>query len=250
MKKLKTLLPALLGGVLMINCSGDGSGDNGDDCNLPAPEITTNSPVQEGADIILETPYVNGAIYYWTGPDGFESYDQNPVIHLATPAKAGTYSLELGSEFADVCLPPVATTTVEVIPAVAPCNPTNNTATNSVFPTMTFNSVLAHVSLDQYEINAGGSNGDLTFTFKTDALPSAGMYSVTSNPSTFDMADNGVNVSIVTGGMFSYFYRAASGDVYISYVNGHISATFCNLHFSGPDGGTDFNSSAKVTASN
>ena len=115
---------------------------------------------------------------------------------------------------------------------------------------MTFNSVLKSVSLDQYEINANGSNGDLTIQFANNNLPTAGVYEMCPDcPSAF-MSANQVCVSIVTGGTFSYFYRAAAGNVYVSYVGGHISATFCNLAFTGPDGGTNFTASAKVTASN
>lgn len=245
------LLPAAWCVLVLSGCSGgDGEGSTPDNCDLPAPEISNNNPVTAGTSIQLETPYVNNGIYHWTGPNGFESYDQNPVIPLSTPEMAGTYSLELGNLFAEECTPPIATTTVEVVPAVAPCTPNNNTATNSVFPTMSFYYVSGNVAQDRYTITANGSQGDMTLTFRTGATPTAGLYTVTSNPSTFDMAPNGINVSIVTGGMLSYYYVASTGNVYISYVDGKISATFCNLAFTGPDGGTNFNSSARVTKTN
>ena len=60
--------------------------------NLPVPEISSNSPVCEGIDIQL-TSSISGSTYQWTGPNGFTSSDQNPVIPNTNQANAGDYSL-------------------------------------------------------------------------------------------------------------------------------------------------------------
>jgi hypothetical protein len=57
-------------------------------------------------------------------------------------------------------------------------------------------------------------------------------------------------MSIVTGGTFSDYFRPNAGEVYISFVNGNISATFCSLAFSGTGLGVNFTASGKVTANN
>jgi gliding motility-associated-like protein len=59
------------------------------------PEGHSNSPVCEGNEILLQTRTVAGAEYLWTGPNNYQSTDQNPVIKNITAANAGTYNLFL-----------------------------------------------------------------------------------------------------------------------------------------------------------
>lgn len=59
------------------------------------PVVTTNSPVCAGTAINLTTPTVGGATYSWTGPNGFLSAIQNPIISGAVAANAGTYSVSI-----------------------------------------------------------------------------------------------------------------------------------------------------------
>lgn len=62
------------------------------------PSISANAnstSVCEGDDIELTAGTFTGATYDWTGPNGYTSSDQNPIISGATPSEAGTYSLEV-----------------------------------------------------------------------------------------------------------------------------------------------------------
>src|SRR5437763_14444881 len=59
------------------------------------PTATNGGPYCEGATIQLSTPFVSGATYSWTGPNGFTSSLQNPSRSGATPADAGTYSVTI-----------------------------------------------------------------------------------------------------------------------------------------------------------
>jgi len=71
---------------------GDGWYEFCGDCLLPpAPVATSNSPVCEGAELTLYASTVAGATYSWTGPGGFTSTDQNPVIYNMSEADTGTY---------------------------------------------------------------------------------------------------------------------------------------------------------------
>lgn len=51
---------------------------------------SSNSPVCPNTDIKLEAS--GGTSYSWTGPNGYTSTDQNPIIPNATSANSGTYS--------------------------------------------------------------------------------------------------------------------------------------------------------------
>jgi gliding motility-associated-like protein len=61
----------------------------------PAPTAipSSNSPVCEGDNINLNATTVTGGSYAWTGPNSFNSTDQNPVIPNATTANDGSYTL-------------------------------------------------------------------------------------------------------------------------------------------------------------
>ncbi|MBS4058168.1 MAG: PKD domain-containing protein [Bacteroidales bacterium] len=63
------------------------------DCTILPPPVSSNSPVCVTQQIELYADYVAGATYTWTGPAGFSSTLQNPVIPNAQLAHAGDYTL-------------------------------------------------------------------------------------------------------------------------------------------------------------
>ena len=61
---------------------------------IPAtPTASNNGPILAGNTLNLTASSVAGGTYNWTGPNGFTSTDQNPLIPNATSAAAGTYSV-------------------------------------------------------------------------------------------------------------------------------------------------------------
>ncbi|WP_159038655.1 Ig-like domain-containing protein, partial [Brumimicrobium mesophilum] len=86
----------------------------------------SNSPVCEGGSINLTTNGVAGASYSWTGPNGYSSTVQNPVINNAQAIHNGDYSVELTFNGCSsrVSIP----TTVVVNPIPATPQPTSNSA--------------------------------------------------------------------------------------------------------------------------
>lgn len=68
-----------------------GSGET--DCNIVPSAATNNGPLCVGETLELYAEPVNNATYSWTGPNGFTSNDQNPVIPNVQMAHAGTYNL-------------------------------------------------------------------------------------------------------------------------------------------------------------
>ncbi|GAB3915521.1 hypothetical protein GCM10028826_30750 [Mucilaginibacter boryungensis] len=58
-----------------------------------APTAGSNSPVCVGDNLNLTASGIAGATYKWTGPNGFSSTLQNPIISNASANAAGTYSV-------------------------------------------------------------------------------------------------------------------------------------------------------------
>lgn len=59
----------------------------------PTADPSSNSPLCEGQNLELTATTVSGASYEWTGPGGYSSTDQNPIINNVTSADEGTYTL-------------------------------------------------------------------------------------------------------------------------------------------------------------
>ncbi|HET9212012.1 MAG TPA: Ser-Thr-rich GPI-anchored membrane family protein, partial [Thermoanaerobaculia bacterium] len=58
-----------------------------------APVASNNNPVCAGKDLQLTASTIPGATYQWTGPNNYQSTQQNPVIPTVTPANSGSYSV-------------------------------------------------------------------------------------------------------------------------------------------------------------
>ncbi|HET8946501.1 MAG TPA: immunoglobulin domain-containing protein [Candidatus Polarisedimenticolia bacterium] len=58
-----------------------------------APSAGADSPACAGGTLHLSASTIPGATYAWTGPNGFTSTEQNPVLSGVTAADAGTYSV-------------------------------------------------------------------------------------------------------------------------------------------------------------
>lgn len=58
-----------------------------------APVINNNTPVCAGSPLNLGTATISGAAYQWSGPNGFSSTLQNPVLSNINTSAAGIYTL-------------------------------------------------------------------------------------------------------------------------------------------------------------
>jgi beta-glucanase (GH16 family) len=59
----------------------------------PAPTAANNGPLWAGMTLNLTASTVPGATYNWTGPNGFNSTNQNPVVANASPNDSGMFSV-------------------------------------------------------------------------------------------------------------------------------------------------------------
>ena len=83
-----------------------------------APSAGADSPACAGGTLHLSASTIPGATYAWTGPNGFTSTAQNPVLSGITAANAGTYSVtaSMGG-----CSSPSTTVDVTVIGEAGTC---------------------------------------------------------------------------------------------------------------------------------
>lgn len=82
--------------------------------NKPQPPVVTGTtPVCQGVDLQLTATTVAGATYAWTGPNGFTSTDQNPLIVNSEVSDSGLYSLKIT---VNGCPSEPATYSVDVVP--------------------------------------------------------------------------------------------------------------------------------------
>ncbi len=81
--------------------------------SAPSPVASSNSPVCLGQSLNLFATNVSGANYSWTGPNGFTSSLQNPIIPNVTNLSSGTYSVTATTSTCGTS--PSANVTVNVI---------------------------------------------------------------------------------------------------------------------------------------
>ncbi|MFL5753979.1 MAG: ice-binding family protein [Bacteroidia bacterium] len=94
----------------------------------PLAGAGSNSPACTGSSVNLTAQTVASATYSWTGPNGYTSAAQNPVILIATALDAGTYTLTVS---ANGCSSLASTTTVIVLNCLTPDLAITKTVNNS-----------------------------------------------------------------------------------------------------------------------
>lgn len=116
------------------------------------PVATSNSPLCQNGQLELSTPFVTDATYNWTGPNGYTSNSQTPIINPITLLGDGTYTVTVT---VNNCTSQPGTTDVEVVPLPPLPGVSNITyclgATNAVPLTAT------GTNLKWYTVPSGGS---------------------------------------------------------------------------------------------
>ena len=87
------------------------------DCSIVPPQVSNNGPLCVGETLELYASSEPGATYEWSGPLGFISTDQNPIIPNVTLGHAGDYQVIIT---VDGLVSDPAITTVVVNPNPAP----------------------------------------------------------------------------------------------------------------------------------
>jgi hypothetical protein len=79
------------------------SGNGSTDCTILPPPVGNNGPLCVGETLNLYADDVPNASYYWSGPAGFLSTEQNPVIPNVSLANGGNYQcvITVGGQSSD-----------------------------------------------------------------------------------------------------------------------------------------------------
>lgn len=150
--------------------------------------VRSNAPVCHDGRIVLTATQITGASYSWTGPNGFTSTRQNPIILNATKINSGRYNLVVTL---DGCSSPAGYADVLVLePQTAVAGPDQTACINT--PSVT---VYGRV---------GGSaiGGNWTSSGNGTFLPRANSPTATYMPSAADIASGSVRLTLTSFGEF------------------------------------------------
>lgn len=89
----------------------------------PTVTVNSNSPICEGEDLMLTANTLPNATFSWSGPAGFTSTEQNPVVPAVTAANTGPYTVQIS---VNGCSNTGSTSLVlnpEIIPVLEPAGP-------------------------------------------------------------------------------------------------------------------------------
>lgn len=197
------------------------------------PMVLANSPVCLKDTIKLTTNAVSGAVYHWSGPNGFTSSAQNPIIVNTGTVNNGLYQLYLtgGS-----CTSQSSSVFVTVITPAKPL--------------ATYNQSLCVG--DTVKLNASSSNTPVTYnwagplaftsavgstTFIASATNQSGIYTVYTNYMGCKSDTASVKVSIGNPKFVNSYFASSgcAGDSIIMYADTTVGMTY---NWSGPGGFT------------
>ena len=112
-----TSASALMGGIYNVVTTIDGCSSNAGSTTVQINKITStnNGPVCSGTTLSLGATAITGATYSWTGPNGFTSTQQNPIVSAnSTSPMAGVYSV---TSTVNGCTSPSSVTIASINPS-------------------------------------------------------------------------------------------------------------------------------------
>lgn len=156
--------------------------------NSPGTAVANNNgPVCQGGTLSLTAS--GGTSYLWTGPNGFSSNEQNPVLSGVTAANAGVYSVVVGNTGG--CPSSPATTTVNILtPNGIRLPPTGPQCSGTIL---------------NFQANPSGGNGSYQYQWNASTIPPT---TGTDQNFSFNAVNNGitpiqvaVTLNVTSGGL-------------------------------------------------
>ena len=213
---------------------------------------STTPTVGESFTITASSAY-DEDMFQWSGP-GVSSgnYTNSMTVYQAGYLDRGWYYCSKSNPDCGQTIYDSIFIDMKLRQGSAPCTPVNNTLDGSSIPTSNFYSVskIFDPSFNGKALYCSASLGypnDFRVLFNSNngnVEPVDGIYT-TTNSILFSQTDPyvWVSLSFVYGGQF--YHSHANKDVFVSHINGKLSASFCNIPFS--NGTYIINCSGKVT---
>lgn len=174
--------------------------------NLNGTSATSNSPVCVNGSLALSSSTVSGAVYAWSGPNGFTSASQNPTVSPVTSLDAGEYSLTISTVG---CIPVNRTTNVSVNPALAALPGSNSPVCQGGAIYMTSNVLSGATYL---WTGPNGYSSTVANPSLINAQPiSTGIYTLTINSSSCGVVSS--TTSVIIGGAVGGVSLSSNGPV-------------------------------------
>ena len=127
--------------------------DAPESCSPCAVEASNSSPEFTGETVTLNSTYFSNATYAWSGPNGFNSTDQNPVLNNANLSMEGVYTVTVTID--SLNCQSVATTNVQLNSTVSISDQANEFEFNndfSLIPNPAFDQLLVLFNFSE-EVN-------------------------------------------------------------------------------------------------
>jgi large repetitive protein len=142
--------------VTVAGCSsGAGTVNVVIDSTPAVPTAGSNSPLCSGNDILLTANSATAGISYsWTGPGGFTSNQQNPIISSATTAATGSYIVT--ATLGNCSSPRSLSITVNPTPVIGTSSASDPATCNSSSGSITLNGLAASTNYTVSYIKNGG----------------------------------------------------------------------------------------------
>jgi gliding motility-associated-like protein len=158
----------------------------------PVANPQSNSPICVGQTLNLTTDAVSGGTYAWSGPNGFNSTDQNPTIPNAQLVNGGTYELTVTA--AGCSTGPIPITVI-----VAETPTSSPSATNTaVCAGQTIELIGNTVTGGSYAWSGpnGFNSSDQNPTIPNASAANAGTYNLVISVGTCSSTSNSVSITV------------------------------------------------------
>lgn len=204
-----------------------------------------------GKDIYISIDSIEGVRYYWEGPTLINVPDYLNRIKVTDDANLfhrGWYYVTTSFKNCPSKLDSIYVN-VKLNQGKPTCSPPNNTSTYSGsginIPNKNFTNVSSNKFSSSFEIYAGGSTGgDFKLVFSeywTKNKLETGIYYTTKDNSLYEITD--INKVYIEDRNYNNRWQAEEKQpVFISYVNGMLTVTICDLYIYDPSNSSFLNS--------